>query len=248
MMKTFIYSLISLCLLLSISACTTPLIIVGTAASVGTAVAITDRRPTVRIVEDQSVETQITDFIYGHEEIGKKIHVQVTSYNGSVLLTGEVPDTASKNIILDKANSLRYVDNVVDALEVKPNISFSDRNNDAWLTAKAKSSLMFNKNIITNTKVVTSDKKIYLLGLVNNNEAKRIIGIVNKIEGVDAVIPLFDSNKDTLDENLTAASFSIEEQQIDEKKILDEKLQQEDEIEVKSYVLPAPVTLSDDAQ
>ena len=107
---------------------------------------------------------------------------------------------------------------------------------------------MINKSFITNTKVVTSDKKIYLLGLVNNNEAKRIIDIVNKIEGADAVIPLFESNKGVLDENLTAASFKTEEQTIEEEQVLEEKLQQEDEIEVKSYVLPAPVTLSNDAK
>ena len=248
MMKIFNYALISLFLLLSITACTTPLIIVGTAAGVGTAVAVTDRRSASRIIEDQSLETQITDYIYGHEKIGKKIHVQVTSFNGTVLLTGEVPDQASKQIILDKTKSLRYVENVVDALEIKPAIPFFDRNNDTWLTTKAKSSLMINKSFITNTKVVTSDKKIYLLGLVNNNEAKRIIDIVNKIEGADAVIPLFESNKGALDANLTAASFKTEEQTIEEEQVLEEKLQAEDEIEVKSYVLPAPVNLSNDVQ
>ncbi len=245
-MKKLPYLLISLPLLFSISACTTPLVIVGAIAGVGTAVAVTDRRSTSKLVEDQSVETQVTDFIYGHEEIGKKVRVKVTSFNGTVLLTGEVPDEESKNIILEKANSLRYVERVIDAMEFKPKLSVLDANNDSWLTTKTKSSLMLNKSIITNTKVVTSNRKIYLMGLVDNNEAKTILEIANKIEGATAVIPLFESKKGKLESNLTAASFKSEEKKIEQKKSLEDRLEAEDIIEVKPYVLPTPIIISND--
>jgi len=248
MMNKLLYVTLSIVLLISASACTTPLVIVGTAAGVGTAVAVTDRRAASKLVEDQSVETQITDFIYGHEEIGKKIHVQVTSFNGTVLLTGEVPDEASKNIILEKANKLRYVDKVIDAMEIKAPISFMDRNNDTWLTAKAKSSLMINKSIITNAKVVSSDKKIYLFGIVNNEEAQKIVDITSKIEGAKEIIPLFNAKAEPLSNNLTAASFKADEKKQVREKELEEKLEAEEEFEVKQYVLPSSVQLTTDEQ
>jgi len=245
-MKKNLCLLISLPLLFSISACTTPLVIIGTVAGVGTAVAVTDRRSTSKLIEDQSVETQITDFIYSHEKIGKKVRVKVTSFNGTVLLTGEAPDEESKNIILEKTNGLRYVEKVIDAIELKPKLSLSDASNDTWLTTKTKSSLMINKSIITNTKIVTSNRKIYLMGLVSNKEAKTILDIVNKIEGTTAVIPLFASKNGKLEKNLTAASFKSEEKKTEQINTLEKRLEEEDIIEVKPYVLPTPITITND--
>jgi len=245
-MKKLPCLLISLPLLFSVSACTTPLLIVGAAAGIGTAIVVTDRRSASKLVEDQSVEIQITDFIYGHEKIGKKVRVKVTSFNGTVLLTGEIPDEESRNIILEKTNQLRYVQKVIDAMEIKPKLSLLDINNDSWLATKTKSSLMINKSFITNTKIVTSDRKIYLMGLVNNNEAKTILDIVNKIEGATAVIPLFDSKNGTLEKNLTAASFKTEEKAIEQNNTLEKQLEAEDTIEVIPYVLPAPIKITND--
>jgi len=232
--------------LLTISACTAPLIIVGTTAGVITAITVTDRRSASKIFEDQSVETQLTDFIYGHEKIGKKVSVDVTSFNSTVLLTGQAPDEESKNIILKKANRLRYVDKVVDAIEVKPSASIFDKNNDRWLTTKTKSALMINKSIITNTKIVTADRKIYIMGIVSNSEAEKILDIVKTVSGASAIVPLFDAQNQKLDENLTAAVFKPKEKKIIQEKTLEEKLDEEELIEVKPYVLPSPVKLSTD--
>ena len=232
-----------LCLLQS--ACT-PLVITGAVAGAGASIAAERRNPE-RIFEDQAVEVRATDYIYADQEFGKKVHISVTSFNGNVLLTGEAPKIEYKDTIVERIKSMRSVKKVIDTIEIKPVISMADRTNDVWVTSKVKSNIIANKGLISRTKVVTSDNKVYLMGLVSNDEAEQVLKIVNKINGIDKVVPLFESLDGSLDTKLTAASYATEKltppakQQLTKQMISDE-----DDITVQPYVLQPPILLSND--
>jgi len=242
-MKRLTPALILLLLLLNLNACS-PFIVVGGVAGLGASVAV-DRRSPDKIVEDEAIEIQATDFIYRNEDFGKKVHITVTSYNGTTLVAGEAPNESSKKFILDYVNRLKNVTQVVDAVEIKTAVPFSERSNDTWLTTKVKSKLMANKGLVTHTKVVTSEGNVYLMGIVNNNEAEEILKIVNDVSGINKVTALFEPYKDTqLDESITATARSGKREE--KKQQAATELEEEDIIDVQPYTLPAPIQLSDD--
>lgn len=234
---TFLLSIISL------NACS-PFIVVGGVAGVGASVVV-DRRDSDKIIEDEAIEIQATDYIYGNEEYGKKIHISVTSYNGTVLVAGEAPNEKSKNIILKYVDRLKNVVQVVDAVTIKQPVPFSERSNDTWLTTKVKSKLMANKGPVTHTKVVTSEGNVYLMGIVSETEAKEILKLANAVGGVSKVTALFEPYKNAkLSKDIAASTHTMQKQVKKQKEITE--LEEEDIIDVQPYTLPSPIHLSDD--
>ena len=63
-------------------------LVVGAAVG-GTALVATDRRSVGAQTDDEAIELKIANHI--GTGYGDRVHVNVTSYNGIVLLTGEVP-------------------------------------------------------------------------------------------------------------------------------------------------------------
>src|SRR5688572_8950967 len=80
-------------------------LIVGGAAATGVAVA-EDRRTLGTMTEDEGIEIRAGNRI---SDRVRNAHVNVTSYNRMVLLTGEVPDAAARDTA---ERAARSVDNV----------------------------------------------------------------------------------------------------------------------------------------
>jgi len=240
---TFItYTLLISITLISINACS-PILVVGASAGAGATV-VTDRRSAGKMVEDQAIEMQASDFIYSHKDMAKKVHVAVTSVNSTVLLTGEVPTQEFSNIIADKVNQMRPVKQVINKIKVRSKLPLSDRSNDTWVTSKVKTKLVSKKGLLSRTKVVTSNNHVYLMGMVNNSEAEEIIAIVKSIDGIENITPLFEPHQGQLQKSLTAANHTAKQTQA--KKTLDERLEEEDAITMKPYVLPSNIKLTHD--
>lgn len=228
----------------SLSGCT-PVVVVGAAAGVGITVAV-DRRSTANIIEDQAIEVQASDFIYSNDKFGKKVHVDVTSMNGIVLLTGEVPKEEYRQAIYDKVVRMRPVKEVINKIEVRDPLPMSEKTNDTWITSKVKSTLIANKGIPTRTKVVTANNRVYLMGIVSSKEAEQILSIVKNIDGVENVTPLFEGYKTKLKPSLAAQSHKPEKVKQVKEKTLEEELEEEDMITTKPYVLQPPIILKND--
>ena len=232
----------------SLNACS-PLIIVGATAGAGASIA-TDRRSTGKIVEDQAIEMQASDFIYSNKKHGKKSHVSVTSVNNIVLLTGEVPNKEFSKEIYNKVMRMRPVKDVINKLEIGEPLSLEDRSNDAWLTSKIKTRILAKKGLLSRTKVITSNGHVYLMGLVNDKEANDVISIVKEVDGISNVTPLYQAYKGDLQQNLTAEANKTKSSNTVTKKTkqekLEERLQEEDEFTMKPYVIQPAITLTDD--
>ncbi len=173
----------------TLSACA-PLIITGTVAGAGASIA-GDRREAGQFLEDQYLEFKVTDAIYGDLELGKQVHVDVTVYNGTVLLTGEAPNTLLRGRIADLAETLTGVKEVYNEVRVAEVLKGEQRRHDAWLTSLIKAQLVAKRGLFTHTKVVTSNGRVYLLGLLTDEERAEAMEVTRNTNEVKDIIPLF---------------------------------------------------------
>lgn len=172
----------------TLSACA-PLLIGG--AMAGSALVVTDRRTTGTQVDDQSIELKAVNRV--SEAIGDRGHVNATSYNRIVLLTGEVPDEAARVKVEQNVSRIENVKSVVNELAVAGNSSLTARSNDTLLTSKVKATLVDAKDIQANAiKVVTERSTVYLMGRVTEREAIRASDLTRSVGGVQKVVRVFE--------------------------------------------------------
>jgi osmotically-inducible protein OsmY len=173
----------------SLSACA-PLM-VGSAVMSGL-VAI-DRRTTGIQLEDEGIELRTAQGL--RQNLSASAHVNVTSYNRMVLLTGEVGSAADKERAERLAKSQENVSSVVNDLAIEPASSLTQRSKDAIITGQVKALLVDAKDLQSNAfKVVTERGVIYLLGRVTSREAQRASEIArsSSVSGVVKVVRVFE--------------------------------------------------------
>ncbi len=165
-------------------------LVIGGGAVVGTLMA-TDRRTTGTQVEDEGIEMRTASRI--RETLGDRVHVNVTSYNRQVLLTGEVPTAADGQKVEQIAQGVDNVRSVVNDLGVMPASSLTQRSRDAFISTKVRASLVDAKDLSANAfKVVTERGVVYLMGRVTQREAKRSAEIARGVDGVRKVVRVFE--------------------------------------------------------
>lgn len=188
--KTFPLRLAALCAALALtqalSGCA-PLVVGGAMAA--TTLVATDRRSTGTQVDDQTNELKAVSAIQA--AIGERGHVNATSFNRVLLLTGEVPSEADKQAVAKAVTQLATVRYLVDELAVMPNSSMGTRTNDTIITGKVKAAFVDTKSAFNSIKVVTERGVVYLMGLVTEPEASRAVEIARTVGGVVKVVRVF---------------------------------------------------------
>ncbi len=186
-LQTVVYGAVLLASLASLSACA-PLIVGG---AVMTGVMATDRRTTGTQVEDESIEIKVASAV--RNEMGDRIHLNVTSFNRQVLLSGEVRTAADKERAEKLAQSQENVNAVVNDLAVMPVSSLTQRSKDTVITGRVKAAFVDAKDLQVNAiKVVTERGIVYLMGRVTSREAKRATDIARGMSGVTKVVRVFE--------------------------------------------------------
>ncbi len=165
-------------------------LMVGGAIAGGAAVA-TDRRTAGAQLDDEVIEDKSALAI--NERFKGDFHVNVTSFNGVVLLTGEVPADAAKVDIEKMLRSTPKVRAVQNELLVGPVTSLSSRSNDTFITSKVKSRFVeAAKFQINYVKVVTERSTVYLMGIVRPDEGTAAAEIARTTDGVQRVVKVFE--------------------------------------------------------
>jgi osmotically-inducible protein OsmY len=166
-----------------------PLMIGGAAA---TAQIATDRRTTGAQLDDEFIEDKAIAQIA--DRLKSDIHVNVTSYNGIALLTGEVPTEATKNDVAQVVRSMPKVRIVQNELVVGPTSRLSARTNDTFITSKVKARFVeaHSKFQINHIKVVTERNVVYLMGIVRRDEGDSAAEIARTTSGVERVVKVFE--------------------------------------------------------
>ena len=186
--KVFAGSLLVAGMATQLTACF-PVVAGGVAA---TGVMAADRRTSGTYIEDQSIELKAKKNIV--DNIGAaNIHVNVTSYNRNVLLTGEVINEAAKTKAEAATKAIDNVRTITNELTVDENSKFTERNNDTYITSKVKASMIKENRFPANyVKVVTEAGTVYLMGIVKHKEADDAVEIARSIEGVNKVVKVFE--------------------------------------------------------
>jgi osmotically-inducible protein OsmY len=179
--------LLSLAAVLLLAGCPAA-IIGGGAVAYGT---IEDRRTSGTMIDDDSIETRISRGV--RERYGENTHVNVTSFNRSVLLTGEVPEEARRAEIEKLAQGAGNVRNITNELQMGAPSSLGARANDSYITTKVKGRILdSNKVNPIHVKVVTEAGVVYLMGIVTEQEAADAVDVARNTGGVVKVVRIFD--------------------------------------------------------
>ena len=170
-----------------LSACA-PLIVGG--AVMGGVMAV-DRRTAGTQIEDEGIELRAGSRI--RDTLGARAHVNVTSYNRQVLLTGEVASAQDRQTAEQIVSQVENARSVVNDLAVMPTTTLSQRSNDTFITGKVRASLVDAQDISANSfKVVTERGIVYLMGRVSQREATRATEIARGVSGVSKVVRVFE--------------------------------------------------------
>ncbi len=167
-------------------------VIVGSAVVSGISVA-NDRRSAGQVIDDKIISTQVRKAI--NKSVLSDEHIKVMTYNGVVLLAGEVSDESDILRAEDAAAARSGVIRVINELEPSNPTNISRRTKDSYITSKAKSSLVkvklkgFNP---TRVRVMTTRGIVYLMGKVTKTEANAVVEKVRNLRGVRKVVKVFE--------------------------------------------------------
>lgn len=185
-------SLLSLALLLllgpGLQGCAA--VVVGGAA--GGAMVANDKRTLGTYINDQEVELKAARRI-SQDFPQAGMNVSVTSFNGWVLLTGQVPSDAIKQQVQTDIARMSEVRQIFNELQVAGKQSLASEANDAAITAAVKTRLINTRDVnFDHVKVVTQSNVVYLMGLVSHQEGQSAIDVAATTSGVAKVVPAFE--------------------------------------------------------
>lgn len=140
-------------------------------------------------IDDEQIETIAYVNLDKASASLKQANVNVTSFNGVVLLTGQVASTNLRQLAGSTVTSIGKVRQVHNELQIQGKTSALARTNDSWLTTKVKGRLVANKDIDSGRiKVVTENGVIYLMGLLSRTEANQVAEVARTTGGVQKVV------------------------------------------------------------
>lgn len=157
----------------------------------GAYTAFEDRRTSGMRIDDEAIEVRASSRI--DERFGDKAHVNITAFNGSVLVTGEVPSDQARTDVEKIITAVPSVRAVTNELQVGAPSSLGARTNDAFITSKIKARFLDAKKFNpVHVKVVTESGVVYLFGVVTDKEAEAAVEIARTTGGVRKVVKIFE--------------------------------------------------------
>lgn len=168
-----------------------PMFAIGTAAGTGAYIS-EDRRTSGMFIEDEGIELKSSKRI--NQQFGDKVHINVTSYNRLVLLSGEAPTTEIKNEVEKLIMGVDNVRKIYNEITVaRSNTSLASRSNDTLLTSKVKTRFLAERKFqINHVKIVTENAVVFLMGMVTRQEGDNAARIASETSGVSKVVKVFE--------------------------------------------------------
>jgi osmotically-inducible protein OsmY len=150
-----------------------------------------DRRTTGTVVDDEGIELRSASRI--RDALGERGHINVTSYNRQVLITGEVASAQDKQLVEQVVAGVDNVRHIVNELAVMGNSTLTQRSSDALVTGRVKASLVDVKDLFANAfKITTERGTVYVMGRVTEREAKHATEVISSIPGVQRVVRILE--------------------------------------------------------
>jgi osmotically-inducible protein OsmY len=173
---------------LSLQGC---IFVVGAAAGATAAAVVYDHRKLELIMQDQKINNDVINKINNSPDL-HVTHINSTTFNQVVLLTGEVPTSEARQQVEDLAKQVPNVLQVYNATTVQGPSSSLTRASDSWITTKIKTEMLATKGLESGTiKVITENGAVYLMGIVNHDQANAATDIARQVAGVQKVVKIF---------------------------------------------------------
>ena len=167
-----------------------PVIVAGGATA---AVATTDRRSVGTQLDDENIELTARRKLNDDNRLGDDIHVNITCYNGTLLLSGEATTAGQRDIVVSLVSTLKGVKRIINEIAVAEPRAFVNTTNDGWITGKVKAKLLNIEGLPSNQiKVVTENSVVYLMGLVTQKEGELAAEATRTVGGINRVVKLFE--------------------------------------------------------
>lgn len=187
-LKFVLLLLVSIVSITTLQGCATAVVSSTEGASI-----VPDRRTTGSIIDDQGIEFKSSYALFNNKDIYDQSHVNVTSYNGIVLISGETPTEELKQKISDEIRAIPKVRRVHNELTIGAPSALTSRSSDTWITSKIKTKLTTSSEIDPiYVKVVTENGVVYLMGILSRKEADQAVSIVTRSAGVQRVVKIFE--------------------------------------------------------
>jgi len=173
----------------AVQACA-PVVVAGGATA---AVAASDERTLGTQIDDENIELTARKKINDDNRLGDDVHVNITSFNGTVLLSGEATTAEKRDIVVSLVRSIEGVKRVVSEINIAEPTAFATRVHDSWITGEVKAKMLDTENLkSTRVKVVTENGVVYLMGLVSRAQADLATDVTRHVSGVERVVRMFE--------------------------------------------------------
>lgn len=168
-----------------------PVAITGATTAVSTVAA--DRRTAGTMIEDEAIEIKSRLALADRKELNDRVHINFTSFNTTVLVSGEAPTEEDRQAVTDLVKNVEKVTKVHDEISIAAPSSLLSRSADSVISAKIKARLIAEKDLSSlHIKVVTENGVAYLMGLVTSEEGDIATEIARRTGGVQKVVKLFE--------------------------------------------------------
>jgi len=177
-----------ICLSCSLQSC----FVAGAAAGAAAVAMVYDHRTIANTLDDTKIANKIVANLKTNKSFWQDSHIEVTTFNHIVLLTGQTPKPEWRQSAGDIAKSVDGVDKVYNQITVEGPTSSLTRTSDAWISAKIRTQMLAAQDLKSSSiKVVTENGTVYLMGIVSQSQADIAVDIARKVTGVLRVIKIF---------------------------------------------------------
>jgi len=161
--------------------------------ALGIASVVNDRRTTAAQLEDESIEIKANNVVGNDAGLSEHSHINIVSYNRTVLLVGQVPNTMLRDRAAKLVGGVTNVNRIHNQMRIGNKTALTTRTNDSWLTSKVKLALTGDETLkSTQIKVITEHGEVFLMGLVTQQEGNLASEIARNVDGVKQVIKAFE--------------------------------------------------------
>ncbi len=166
--------------------------VVGAAAGAAAVGGVYEHRKVAQVVGDQRTTNDVIDAIVKIPGLRESSHIEVTTFNGVVLLTGQTPTEDSRKQIEETTHAVRNVTQVYNQITIQGPTSSLTRASDTWITTKIKAEMLTEKDLQSGTiKVLTENGAVYLMGIVSKEQSELAVKIARQVSGVQKVVKIF---------------------------------------------------------
>ena len=152
----------------------------------------TDPRTAGTQIDDETLEFKVENAIEKDAQIKSEARINAVSYNGRVLLIGQVPSEGVKETATELAKGVEGVNDVYNELTVGQKISIGQISKDSWITTQVKSKMLVDNRVkSTDVKVITENGQVFLLGSLTHSQADAAADIASRTSGVQKVVKVF---------------------------------------------------------